>query len=108
MVGNALAGTVNGFLCDRIGRRSTLLVAAIIAIIGIVLQSAAVNIAMFIVARCVIGFGTGVSAAAAPTYLAETVPCTWRAFTLGLFFDFWYVGMYGYSFNRVRIPWYYF
>ncbi|KAJ9293513.1 hypothetical protein DTO271G3_7778 [Paecilomyces variotii] len=92
MVGNALAGTVNGFLCDRIGRRSTLLVAAIIAIIGIVLQSAAVNIAMFIVARCVIGFGTGVSAAAAPTYLAETVPCTWRAFTLGLFFDFWYVG----------------
>jgi fucose permease len=93
-VGSALAGFVNGLLCDRLGRRITLYWAALITIIGIILQSAAQNIAMFIVGRLVIGFGVGISAAAAPTYLAEAVPYKWRALTLGLFYVFWYVGEY--------------
>lgn len=47
---------------------------------------------MFIVGRCMVGFGIGIASAVAPTYLAEAVPYRWRAVTLGLFFDLWYVG----------------
>jgi MFS family permease len=93
-VGSALAGFVNGLLCDRLGRRMALYWAALITIVGIILQSAAQNIGMFIVGRLVIGFGVGISSAAAPTYLAEAVPYKWRALTLGLFYVFWYVGEY--------------
>lgn len=32
------------------------------------------------------------SKVATPTYVSETAPMHWRAFALGLFYDFWYVG----------------
>ncbi|KAL2219712.1 putative sugar transporter [Thermoascus aurantiacus ATCC 26904] len=88
-VGNALAGLANGLISDHFGRRPAMLWAAIITIIGVILQAAAQNIAMFIATPFAIGFGVGVSSAAAPPYLAETVPCRWRAFALGLSFDCW-------------------
>jgi MFS family permease len=48
--------------------------------------------AMFVIARIIIGFGTSASGSTGPTYLAETLPFAWRAWGLGVFYDFWYVG----------------
>lgn len=79
-------------MCDYLGRRWTLFYASCITIAGVIIQSAAQNIGMFIAGRFIIGFGVGISATASPTYLSEAVPSKWRAFTLGLYFDFWYVG----------------
>lgn len=91
-IGNCVAGFFNGMMCDYFGRRLTLFYASCIALVGIIIQSAAQNTGMFIAGRVIIGFGVGVSSAASPTYLSEVVPTKWRAFTLGLYYDCWYVG----------------
>ncbi|KAJ5777042.1 MFS sugar transporter-like protein [Penicillium odoratum] len=91
-IGGAVAGFFNGLMCDCFGRRLTLFYASCITLVGIAIQSAAQNIGMFLAGRFIIGFGVGISSTASPTYLSETVPAKWRAFTLGLFYDIWYVG----------------
>ncbi|KIW25572.1 uncharacterized protein PV07_08738 [Cladophialophora immunda] len=53
---------------------------------------AAQNIAMFVIARIIMGFGTGASSIAAPVYLSETVLAKLRAVSLALLYVFWYVG----------------
>uniref|UniRef100_A0A0D3FWJ1 Major facilitator superfamily (MFS) profile domain-containing protein n=1 Tax=Oryza barthii TaxID=65489 RepID=A0A0D3FWJ1_9ORYZ len=51
---------------------------------GAAVNAAAVNIAMLIVGRMLLGFGIGFTNQAAPVYLAETAPAKWRgAFTTG-------------------------
>jgi MFS family permease len=69
-------------------------IGAVLAIIGVVIQTAAQNIAMFVIARIIVGFGTAASAIAAPVYLAETMPVKYRAWALAILYDFWYVGTY--------------
>lgn len=73
---------------DWVGRKWALFFGAVITIIGVVLQTASQNIAMFVVARIIIGFGTGASSIAGPVYLAETLPVRYRAWGLGIFYDF--------------------
>lgn len=60
-VGGCLAGMFYGVVTDIIGRRRALFWAAAITVVAAILQAAAQNIAMFIVARILIGFGTGCS-----------------------------------------------
>ncbi|KAF7561092.1 hypothetical protein G7046_g3042 [Stylonectria norvegica] len=91
-VGSIVAGLAFAKVPDWIGRKWTLYLSAIITIIGVILQTAAQDKAMFIVARIIIGFGTGGSGVAGPVYLAETLPVHYRSWGLGLFYDFWYVG----------------
>lgn len=87
-----LSAFVVGPAADRWGRKPALFVGAILTIVGVILQSAAVHIAMFVIGRIIIGLGTGVSACAGPTYLAETTAYKFRGIALGLFFDFFFVG----------------
>ncbi|MCJ1239887.1 hypothetical protein MMC14_007885 [Varicellaria rhodocarpa] len=47
---------------------------------------------MFVVARVLVGFGTGASGLTGPAYLAETLPLHWRGWGLGIFNDCYYVG----------------
>lgn len=49
------------WLCDAYGRKMSLLVAALINIVGGALQTGSVHIGMFIVARFVTGFAAGIS-----------------------------------------------
>ena len=82
---------------DVIGRRPALLWAAVITLIAVILQTAAQNTAMFVIARIILGFGTSASGLTGPAYLAETLPLYWRAWGLGIFNDFYYVGTSLYS-----------
>jgi MFS family permease len=91
-IGCCLAGLTWGKVTDVIGRRPALFWAAIITIVAIVLQTTAQNIAMFVVARILIGFGTSASGLSGPVYLAETLPFHWRGWGLGIFNDCCYVG----------------
>ena len=92
-IGGCLAGMTWGRVTDILGRRPALFWAALITIVAVVLQTAAQNIAMFVVARVLVGFGTAASGLTGPAYLAETLPLHWRGWGLGIFNDCYYVGM---------------
>lgn len=79
-------------MTDKFGRKPALFWSAASTILGVILQTASQNIAMFVVARIIIGFGTSASGLCGPTYLAETLPFKWRAWGLGVLNDFYYVG----------------
>lgn len=78
-----------GVLSDRLGRRPTIFWASLLSLVGILLQTAAQNVAMFVIARVVLGFGSAISGVAAGVYLAETFPSRWRAWGVGLLNDFY-------------------
>jgi MFS family permease len=90
-VGGAISGIWYGKITDQVGRRPALFWAALLTIFAVILQAAAQNSAMFIIARILIGLGTSASGITGPTYLAETLPLKWRAWGLGFFNDFYYV-----------------
>ena len=91
-LGGCIAGFVWGPVTDALGRRPALFWAAVLTLIAVVLQTAAQNVGMFIFARVLIGFGTAASGITGPAYLAETLPWRQRAWGLGIFNDFYYVG----------------
>ncbi|KAI1626538.1 MFS sugar transporter-like protein [Exophiala viscosa] len=91
-VGGIVSGFVAGAFCDRAGRKWTMCWSSALCIIGAIIQTAAQNIGMFVAARVIIGFGAGVAAVGAASYLAETVALTWRPFVLGFYWDAWFIG----------------
>ncbi|KAF8853833.1 MFS sugar transporter-like protein [Acephala macrosclerotiorum] len=91
-LGGAIAGFFYGMIADAIGRKNAMFLAAAFTIFSAILQAASQNIAMFVIARIFIGFGTSASGVAGSTYLAETLPYNWRAWGLGIYYDFWYIG----------------
>lgn len=91
-IGGTLGPIFAGVVSDKLGRRPAMFWGAFIMLIGIVLQSAAQNIAMFVVGRIFLGFGQGISGVAAGVYLSETFASRWRAWGVGLLNDFYYVG----------------
>ncbi|GJC96764.1 hexose transporter [Colletotrichum higginsianum] len=56
-VGQLLALPLCAWSCDRFGRRPSLLASASVLLVGVALQAAAQDVAMFIAARGVLGFG---------------------------------------------------
>ncbi|KAF9067333.1 sugar transporter [Rhodocollybia butyracea] len=92
-IGGCVAAVTWGKVTDVIGRRPALLWAAIISLIAVILQSAAQNVAMFVIARIILGYGTSASGISGPAYLAETLPLHWRGWGLGVFNDFYYISV---------------
>lgn len=91
-IGSFLPGFTYQKVPDLIGRKWSLFFASIIIIIGVIIQTAAQNVGMFVVSRIIGGYGSGAAAIAGPVYLAETLPPKWRAMGLGFFYTFYYVG----------------
>lgn len=88
-IGSFFGTLSSGVLADWLGRRPALLWGSLISLVGIVLQTAAQDIAMFVVSRVILGFGLAISGTAGSVYLAETFPSRWRAWGLGLLNDFY-------------------
>lgn len=68
--------------------------AQIITLVDVILQTAAQDIGMFVMARVLLGMGNAASTISGPTYVAETLPYRWRAWGLAIFNDFFYVGKF--------------
>ena len=88
-IGGFFGPMAAGPMSDRLGRRPAMFWGSVITIVGIILQTAAQNIAMFVVGRILLGFGTAVSGVAAGVYLSETFAARWRAWGVGLLNDFY-------------------
>lgn len=93
MVGALSSHTVN----DKFGRRWSFRVAAMIFILGTILQSTAYNYVMLMFGRAFVGLGVGFGLAVDPLYIAEISPPEYRgrlvnwsefAINLGIVFGF--------------------
>ncbi|KFY18904.1 hypothetical protein V493_08268 [Pseudogymnoascus sp. VKM F-4281 (FW-2241)] len=58
---------------EYLGRRKTIIVAAVLYTVGAALQAGAVNYALMIVGRVILGLGVGLETGTVPIYVAETV-----------------------------------
>uniref|UniRef100_A0A0E0KRB8 Major facilitator superfamily (MFS) profile domain-containing protein n=1 Tax=Oryza punctata TaxID=4537 RepID=A0A0E0KRB8_ORYPU len=74
MVGTLVASRVT----RRIGRQAVMLIGGSMFLVGALVNAAAVNIAMLIIGRMLLGLGLGFSGQATPVYLAEMSPPRWR------------------------------
>lgn len=81
-----------GYIADKRGRLQTLLLSAILNILGAGITAGAHNLAMFIAGRMVIGLGMGLAQSVAGVYVAETTKPSVRALALGLYYSCWGLG----------------
>lgn len=82
--GQAIGGMTVGVLADQYSRRWTIFLAAILTIVGAVLQCAAVHVGMMIAGRLLAGLGCGQLLSVVPIYIAEVAPPNRRGFLVGL------------------------
>ncbi|KAL4877629.1 MFS transporter [Aspergillus karnatakaensis] len=97
MTSSLAIGTAAGvlyvpFLNDRYGRKFCVIFGSIIVAIGVVLQTCAINVGMFIASRIVMGLGSPVSLAGAAQLMVELAYPKERSTIVALFQGTWYAG----------------
>lgn len=84
VIGTLVITPFISILAEHIGRRWTILIGALIAIIGAILQGAAQDFGMFLGSRILVGAGTGLTTAVAEVYLTECAYPSQRPIFVGL------------------------
>ncbi|CAL9205846.1 unnamed protein product [Musa hybrid cultivar] len=69
-----VASFVASKICTKHGRKLTMQAASIFFLVGVILNAAAVNIAMLIIGRILLGVGVGFANQAVPLFLSEIAP----------------------------------
>lgn len=78
LLGCAIGAFFAGRLADRWGRRSVLIISAVLFLLSALGAGAAVSSLMFIVARVLGGFAVGAASVMSPAYIAEVAPARYR------------------------------
>jgi len=84
-IGQFFAGPPGGFVADRYGRKWAMIFASATNIIAATLQTTSQNLTMFIIARFLIGIGSGIAFAQVPGWVSEVAAWKHRGLTNGLF-----------------------
>jgi MFS transporter, SP family, galactose:H+ symporter len=74
MLGAALGAAGAGWLSSALGRKRSLILGAVLFVVGSLLCAVAASPATLIVARVVLGLAIGIASFTAPLYLAEVAP----------------------------------
>ena len=74
MLGAALGAAGAGWLSGHLGRKRSLILGAVLFVVGSLLCAVATSPATLIVARVVLGLAIGIASFTAPLYLAEVAP----------------------------------
>lgn len=83
--GGAVFGSLTGGLTmDRIGRRMTVQMGAVICLLGAVLQAAAKNLGMMLVGRIFTGYAVGLMSMSVPVYQSECAHPKLRGLIVGI------------------------
>lgn len=97
-LGAMVGALINGPVADRLSRRWSISLAAVVFTVGSILQAAAVSIPMLFVGRAVAGFAVGMLSMVVPLYLSELAPPNLRGalvslqqlgITIGIMTAFW-------------------
>ena len=77
-LGAGLGACFGGSICDRLGRKTGILITDGIFLIGAMVLFGANTVALLYLARVILGFGVSVSVIAGVAYLHEIAPAAWR------------------------------
>ena len=78
LVGCMVGAFVGGRVADRVGRRPTLAVTALVFVAGVLLAAFAPDFPLLLVARFIIGLAVGTSSMVVPLYIGEVAPARAR------------------------------
>ncbi|VDB84795.1 unnamed protein product [Peniophora sp. CBMAI 1063] len=92
MIGGIISLPMAPYLSDWLGRRITLFIGATIMLGGVATQATAADVAQFVGARCLIGFGLQIELNAAPLLVLELAYPTQRGKLSSLYNSIWYLG----------------
>ncbi|KAJ9182087.1 hypothetical protein P3X46_006117 [Hevea brasiliensis] len=109
-----LAGLIATFFASyttrKLGRRPTMLIAGVFFIIGVVLNSAAQDLAMLIIGRILLGCGVGFANQAVPLFLSEIAPTRIRGglnilFQLNVTIGILFANLVNYGTAKIKSGW---
>ena len=95
------------YVNDRVGRKHSITIGSVIIFIGVVIQTASINIAMFLVSRLILGMGIPFCISSASQLIAELTFPRHTSVLNGLFNESWYVGAIiaaGVTLGTYKIP----
>ena len=78
LIGCFVGAFFAGRLADLIGRRNTMMLAAVLFLVGALLQGFAGSQAMFVIARVMGGMAVGAASVLSPAYISEVAPAAIR------------------------------
>lgn len=78
LVGSAIGALGAGRLSDAIGRRSVMMLSAVLFLVSALVAGAADTSAIFIIARIIGGLGVGAASVTSPVYISEVTPAAIR------------------------------
>jgi len=78
LVGCAVGAFIAGRLADQIGRRTVMMISAVLFILSALGTGAADSSAVFIIARFIGGLGVGAASVLSPVYISEVTPASIR------------------------------
>ena len=91
-IGAVIALPAVPYCNDRWGRKFCIVLGSILVAIGVVIQTASVNIGMFLAARIIMGMGIPFAISGASQIIVELTYPKERAVITGLFNESWYAG----------------
>lgn len=91
-IGAVIAIPVVPYVNDRFGRKHSITFGSAILLVGVIIQTASINVAMFLVARIILGLGIPFCINGASQLIAELTYPRHTAVLNGLFNESWYVG----------------
>ncbi|XP_025888288.1 probable inositol transporter 2 isoform X6 [Solanum lycopersicum] len=78
VAGAIIGAAIGGWLNDKFGRKSAILIADFLFFVGAVIMASAINSALLILGRVFVGFGVGMASMTAPLYISEASPAKIR------------------------------
>ncbi|KAL1858283.1 hypothetical protein VTK73DRAFT_7867 [Phialemonium thermophilum] len=93
-LGGILFYPVAAWSSNRFGRKPTIFVGYFFLCLGVGLQTGAINVAMFLSSRLIVGIASAFFAVSVPLLMTETAYPTHRGVLTSLFMCGWYVGSF--------------
>lgn len=78
VAGAIVGAAIGGWANDKFGRRSAILMADFLFLLGAIIMAAAPNPSLLVVGRVFVGLGVGMASMTAPLYISEASPAKIR------------------------------